>query len=89
MSPINFLQHTISPEVGQGAISYHMSCSFPGQVHGKSRKVYRKLHPVLNVRKFPNANPQNAQDITLGKCFASPRKSWTFAVARAKSMMFV
>ena len=44
-----------------------------------------KDHHRVCSRHFPQGNAKNKPSISLGKCFASPKKSWTGQAKRAKT----
>ena len=44
-----------------------------------------KDHHRVCSRHFPNADPRNKPELSLGKRFASPRKQWTSRAKRAKA----
>ena len=50
----------------------------------KLREGDVKAHSRVCSRHFPNADPSKTPDLTLGKRFASPRKSWTTRAQRAR-----
>ena len=50
----------------------------------KLREGDVKAHSRVCCRHFPNADPSKTPDLTLGKRFAFPRKSWTARAQRAR-----
>ena len=50
----------------------------------KLREGDAKAHSRVCCRHFPNADPSKTPDLTLGKRFASPRKSWTARAQRGR-----
>ena len=54
------------------------------KLHYHTRRYTIKDHHRVCSRHFPHGDPKNKPSISLGKCFPSPKKSWTSRAKRAK-----